>query len=53
MDRVHELFVGAVAQCRLPEELVADFKDSFGSTVKALHQLRRDRNRILHLPSSK
>jgi hypothetical protein len=30
------------------EELEADFRDSFASTVTALHQLRRDRNRILH-----
>lgn len=48
IDRVHELFVDALPKCRLPEVLEADFKDSFASTVKDLHQLRRDRNRILH-----
>jgi hypothetical protein len=48
IDRVHELFVDALPKCGLPEELEADFKDSFSSTVNVLHQLRRDRNRILH-----
>lgn len=48
IDRVHELFVDALPKCKLPKKLEADFKDSFESTVKALHQLRRDRNRILH-----
>lgn len=48
IDRVHELFVQAIPKCELPHDLEADFKDSFASFVKVLHQLRRDRNRILH-----
>ncbi|MFG6447630.1 hypothetical protein ACG0Z6_05165 [Roseateles sp. BYS180W] len=48
VDRVHELFLQALPKCNLPAELEADFKDSFASSVKQLHQLRRDRNRILH-----
>jgi hypothetical protein len=48
IDRVHELFVDALPRCRLPEEMEADLKQSFTSTVEVLHQLRRDRNRILH-----
>jgi hypothetical protein len=32
----------------LQAELEADFQDSFASCVKQLHQLRRDRNRVLH-----
>jgi hypothetical protein len=48
VDRVHELFVQALPKCRLPHELEADFQDSFTSAAKRLHQLRRDRNRILH-----
>ena len=48
IDKVHQLFVQALPKCKLPSELEADFKDSFASSVKVLHQLRRDRNRILH-----
>jgi hypothetical protein len=45
---VHELFLQALQQCRLEQELEADFKTSFATCAEALHQLRRDRNRILH-----
>lgn len=48
IDRVHELFVQALPKCQLPQELEADFKETFESSAKLLHQLRRDRNRILH-----
>lgn len=48
VDRVYELFLQALPICKLPTELEADFKSSFASVVKQLHQLRRDRNRILH-----
>lgn len=48
VDRVHELFVQALPKCKLPTQLEADFRDSFASAVKNLHQVRRDRNRILH-----
>lgn len=48
VNRVHELFLQALRKCMLPAELEADFTESFASCVKQLHQLRRDRNRILH-----
>ena len=48
VDRVHELFVEALPKCKLSKALEADFKDAFASSVMRLHQLRRDRNRILH-----
>ncbi len=48
VDRVHELFVQALPKCRLPRELEVDFEGSFASAAKRLHELRRDRNRILH-----
>ena len=48
VDRVHDLFVQALPKCKLGKDLEEDFKDSFASSVKVLHQLRRDRNRILH-----
>lgn len=48
IDKVHELFLQALPQCKLEQELEADFKRSFAACAEALHQLRRDRNRILH-----
>jgi hypothetical protein len=48
VDKVNELFVQALPKCKLPQDLEADLKDSFESSIKLLHQLRRDRNRILH-----
>jgi hypothetical protein len=48
VDRVHQLFVEALSQCKLPHNLEADFKNSFASVANVLHQVRRDRNRILH-----
>lgn len=48
VDRVYELFLQALPKCKLPKELEADLKESFASAAKHLHQLRRDRNRILH-----
>lgn len=48
VERIHALFLQALPKCRLPHDLEADLRDSFASSVKALHQLRRDRNRILH-----
>ncbi|MGN0927269.1 hypothetical protein [Ectopseudomonas mendocina] len=48
VDRVYELFLQALPKCKLPVELEADFKKCFALAVKQLHQLRRDRNRILH-----
>ncbi|UCV14905.1 hypothetical protein [Quatrionicoccus australiensis] len=48
VDRVHELFLQALPKCKLPAELEADFENSSASSVRQLHQLRRDRNRILH-----
>ncbi len=48
IDRVHELFLQALSPCKLGAELEADFKASFAACAEALHQLRRERNRILH-----
>jgi hypothetical protein len=48
VDRVHQLFLQALPRCKLPPDLEAEFRDSFASSAEALHQLRRDRNRILH-----
>ena len=48
VDRIHQLFLEAVPKCGLSSELEAEIKDSFASAAEALHELRRDRNRILH-----
>jgi len=48
INRIHELFIEALPKCRLPAELEEEFKESMDSCVQILHQLRRDRNRILH-----
>lgn len=48
IDRVHELFVQALPKCQLPKALETDFKELFESSSSLMHQLRRDRNRILH-----
>lgn len=48
ISRVHELFIQALPRCRLDAALEEDFRTSFASCAQQLHQLRRDRNRILH-----
>lgn len=48
INKVHELFLQALPRCKLSAALEEDFRTSFGSCVQQLHQLRRDRNRILH-----
>lgn len=48
IDKVHQLFVDALPKCRLSDDQEQEFKDSFASVAGILHQLRRDRNRILH-----
>ena len=48
INRVHELFIEALPKCKLPEEVEQEFKNSMDSYAEILHQLRRDRNRILH-----
>lgn len=48
IDKVHKLFSEALPKCRLSTELENEFRDSFDRCVETLHQLRRDRNRILH-----
>ncbi|MRS03662.1 hypothetical protein EG832_10655 [bacterium] len=48
VDRVRELFIDALPKCKLPHKLEVDFTQSFESSAKTLHQIRRDRNRILH-----
>lgn len=48
IDKVHELFIETLPTCELSSELEIEFKESIVSCVKTLHQLKRDRNRILH-----
>jgi hypothetical protein len=48
VERVHELFVQALPKCKLLQELEEDFEKSFEAAAKRLHEVRRDRNRILH-----
>jgi hypothetical protein len=48
IDKVHELFLPALPKCKLNHELEENFMQSFAAAVTKLHQLRRDRNRILH-----
>ena len=48
IDRVHELFLQALPRCTLGAELENEFRTSFSACARELHQLRRDRNRILH-----
>lgn len=48
IDKVHELFLQALPRCKLDAELEADFETAIAACAKELHQLRRDRNRILH-----
>lgn len=48
IDKVHSLFLDALPKFNLPEELEDEFRDSFNSCAATLHQLRKDRNRILH-----
>jgi hypothetical protein len=48
INEVHRLFRDALPKCDLPADLESDFIESFASCVETLHQLRRDRNRILH-----
>jgi hypothetical protein len=48
VDKVHSLFETAIAKCNLAKDVETEFRDSFASAVNLLHQVRRDRNRILH-----
>ena len=48
IDKMHELFLHALPQCELEQELEEDFKTSFAACAEALHQLRLNRNRIMH-----
>ena len=48
IDLVHGLFIQALPKCQLLQEWESDFKKSFDSSAKLLHQLLRDRNRVLH-----
>lgn len=48
IEKVHTLFSGALPKCKLPKELEEEFRESFDSCASTLHQLRKDRNRILH-----
>jgi hypothetical protein len=48
IEKVYSLFIEALPNCDLDQELEQDFRMSLDSCVGALHSLRRDRNRILH-----
>lgn len=48
IDKVHRLFLEALPKCKLEKEQENDFRTSFLECVAVLHQLRDDRNRILH-----
>lgn len=48
IDRVHELFVGALSKCNLGMELEAEYLAGFAACATELHRLRRARNRIIH-----
>ena len=48
INRVHKLFKEALPQCNLSAELEAEFDNLFDTYADRLHQLRKDRNRILH-----
>lgn len=48
VDKVHQLFVDALPQCKLASDLEREFEDSFATFVAELHHVRRARNRILH-----
>lgn len=48
IDTIHGLFIQALPCCKLDATLETNFRTSFASCVEQLHQLRRDRNRILH-----
>ncbi|WP_022666748.1 hypothetical protein [Desulfospira joergensenii] len=48
VNKVHSLFIEALPKCNLDSEIELDFKGSFDACVKSLHELRKNRNRILH-----
>lgn len=48
IDKVHGLFQNAITKCELKPELEKEFIESFSMCVESLHNLRRQRNRILH-----
>lgn len=48
IDKVHQLFIQALPACKLTTELETEFNGSFKTCVGDLHQLRKQRNRILH-----
>lgn len=48
IEKVHDLFVKALPQCDLPSDLEQELRQSFDACAEELHQIRKDRNRILH-----
>lgn len=48
IDKVHSLFHEAIPKCKLDDHLEKDYRDSFTLCRDTLHELRQDRNRILH-----
>lgn len=48
VNKVSDLFEEALPKCKLDQDLETEFAQAFGQIVKDLHQIRKDRNRILH-----
>lgn len=48
INKVHSLFVSALPKCKLQPDLENELRCSFDSVTRDLHQIRKDRNRILH-----
>ncbi|MBW3528664.1 hypothetical protein KO533_19140 [Shewanella sp. NKUCC05_KAH] len=48
INKVDCLFKEALPKCKLDQNLETEIDQSFSQIVKDLHQVRKDRNRILH-----
>lgn len=48
INKVKDLFEEALQKCRLDKDLETEISQSFAQIVKDLHEVRKDRNRILH-----
>lgn len=46
--KVQKLFLDALPQCRLSPDLEENFRSSFAANAARFHNLRKNRNRILH-----
>lgn len=48
INNVQRLIANALSKCDLAEDLLADFQAALASNVQALHEIRKDRNDVLH-----